>query len=135
MIPNLRFNKKVSKELIKASIPAEHRIKLHSIEWNFENGDKVYGLIYQGWFKKAVYFLQRIDEERYRLVRVDGGPMCDFYLITDIDQFLELIGVEILDLPDPNKIRTAFEGTIDVPNSGIILIEEGELYVYDHKNY
>lgn len=135
MIPNLRFNKKVTKQLLKAAIPKEHHIKLNSIEWNHENGNKIYGLIYQGWFKNTVYFLQRLDEGRYRLVKIDGSPMCDFYLIHDIETFLNQIGVEILELPNPEKVREAFEGTKDVPNSGIIIIEEGELYVYDHKNY
>ena len=135
MTPNLRFNKKLTRKLIKAIPDEELKPTLSSIEWNMENSDKVYGLQCFGLFKTTIFFLQRMEENRYRLVVSDGQPICSFYIIDDIEKFLEVVGVEILELENTTNIKKALEETIIVPNTGILLIDENEIYIYDHTNY
>lgn len=135
MVPNLRFNKKLTKKLIKA-IPKERTTSLLSIEWGYENTkDKIYGLSYDGLFKSTMFYLQQLDDEKYRLVVADGKPMCSFYLIDDIDKFLDIVGVEALDLEDNEMVRKALDDAIICPNTGILYIEDDEIFIYDHKNY
>lgn len=135
MTPNLRFNKKLTRKLIKAIPEQELKPTLLSIEWNIENGTSVYGLKYEGLFRTTVFFLQRVEENRYRLVVSDGQPICSFYIIDNIEQFLDVVGVEILDLENTTEIRKALEETLIIPNTGIIIANEDEIFIYDHTNY
>lgn len=135
MTPNLRFNKKLTRKLIKAIPKDSFKPTLLSIEWNMENGNNVYGLMYTGLFKGTAFLLQRIEPNRYRLVVSDGSPLCSFYIIDDIEKFLDVIGVEVLDLENAEDIRAALEGTLMVPNTGIIIVDNDEVFVYEHENY
>lgn len=134
MTPNLRFNRKLTKLLLK-SMP-EEKATLMSINWGYDNSDtKVFGLQYFGIFNSIMFYLQRIGENDFRLVVVDGNEICRFYLIEDIEMFLEQIGVECLDLVNPGMARRALEESTEVPNTGIIIVDEEGVYIYDHKNY
>lgn len=135
MTPNLRFNKKLTRKLIKAIPKDNFKPTLLSIEWNMENGNNVYGLMYEGLFKGTTFFLQRTEPNRYRLVVSDGSPLCSFYIIDDIEKFLDVVGVEVLDLEDATGVRKALEETIIVPNTGIVMVDDNEVYVYEHSNY
>ena len=135
MTPNLRFNKKLTRKLIKAIPKDSFKPTLLSIEWNMENGNNVYGLMYTGLFKGTTFFLQRTEPNRYRLVVLDGSPLCSFYIIDDIEKFLDVIGVEVLDLENAEDIRAALEETLIVPNTGIIIIDNDEVFIYEHENY
>ena len=135
MTPNLRFNKKLTRKLIKAIPKDSFKPTLLSIEWNMENGNNVYGLMYTGLFKGTAFLLQRIEPNRYRLVVSDGSPLCSFYIIDDIEKFLDVIGVEVLDLENAEDIRAALEETLIVPNTGIIIVDNDEVFVYEHENY
>ena len=136
MTPNLRFNKKLTRKLIKA-IPnkSDYKPTLSSIEWNMDNGSKVYGLIYEGLFRGTTFFLQRTEPNRYRLVVSDGSPLCSFYIIDDIEKFLDVVGVDILELENSSDVHKALEETIIIPNTGIIMVDDDEVYIYEHKNY
>jgi len=135
MTPNLRFNKKLTRKLIKAIPKDNFKPTLLSIEWNMENGNNVYGLMYEGLFKGTTFFLQRTEPNRYRLVVSDGSPLCSFYIIDDIEKFLDVVGVEVLNLEDTTGVRKALEETVIVPNTGIIMVDDNEVYVYEHSNY
>ena len=135
MTPNLRFNKKLTHKLIKAIPKDSFKPTLLSIEWNMENGNNVYGLMYTGLFKGTAFLLQRTEPNRYRLVVSDGSPLCSFYIIDDIEKFLDVIGVEVLDLENAEDIRTALEETLIVPNTGIIIVDNDEVFIYEHENY
>lgn len=135
MTPNLRFNKKLTRKLIKAIPKNDYKITLLSLEWNMDNGNNVYGLMYEGLFKGTTFFLQRTEPNRYRLVVSDGSPLCSFYIIDDIEKFLDVVGVEILELENSSDIRKALEETVIIPNTGIIMVDDDEVYVYEHRNY
>lgn len=135
MTPNLRFNKKLTRKLIKAIPKDSFKPTLLSIEWNMENGNNVYGLMYIGLFKGTTFFLQRTEPNRYRLVVSDGSPLCSFYIIDDIEKFLDVVGVEVLDLENAEDIRAALEETLIVPNTGIIIVDNDEVFMYEHENY
>ena len=67
MTPNLRFNRKTTRELIKSISKEKNIITKTNIDWNWDNSNKIYGLRYVGWFKTAIFFLQKVDDDRYRL--------------------------------------------------------------------
>lgn len=135
MTPNLRYNKKITSKLINAIPKAEDKVNLMSVNWNIDNKQKIYGLIKMGWFKSTVFYLQKIDEERFRLVVSSGSPLCHFYIIDDINEFMKYIGVQLLDFDNTEDLSEALEKSKEFPNTGIIVIENGEIYVYDHENY
>ena len=135
MTPNLRFNKKLTKQLIKASSNIEGSNTLLSINWNIDNKDKVYGLENIGLFHSIMFYLQKIDEERFRLVVADGNPLCKFFMIDDIEKFIETVGVKLLELDKPEEIHEALKGAMRCPNNGIITVENDEVFVYEHTNY
>ena len=135
MTPNLRLNKKLTRQLINSSPDEEDKSSLLTINWNIDNQTKVFGSYYQGWFKSTMFFLQKIEEDRFRLVVSDGNPLCKFYLIDNIEEFVETIGVQILDMENTDAVIEALEQTVSIPNCGIVLIEDGEVFVYEHENY
>lgn len=135
MTPNLRLNKKLTRQLINSSPDEEDKSSLLTINWNIDNQTKVFGSYYQGWFKSTMFFLQKIEEDRFRLVVSDGNPLCKFYLIDNIEEFVETIGVQILDMENTDAVIGALEQTASIPNCGIVLIEDGEVFVYEHENY
>jgi hypothetical protein len=135
MTPNLRLNKKLTRQLINSSPDEEDKSSLLTINWNIDNQTKVFGSYYQGWFKSTMFFLQKIEEDRFRLVVSDGNPLCKFYLIDNIEEFVETIGVQILDMENTDAVIEALEQTASIPNCGIVLIEDGEVFVYEHENY
>ena len=102
---------------------------------NIRSYNNVYGLMYTGLFKGTTFLLQRTEPNRYRLVVSDGSPLCSFYIIDDIEKFLDVIGVEVLDLENAEDIRAALEETLIVPNTGIIIVDNDEVFVYEHENY
>lgn len=135
MTPNLRYNKKITSRIINASPDKENRMSLLNINWGLDNNNSVYGLKFKKWFRTSAVFLQREDETHFRLIVPGKGLLCNFYIIDNIEEFLDFIGIEKLDMVEPEKIREAIDQTKDVPNTGIITIEDGAIYVYDHSNY
>lgn len=136
MTPNLRYNKSITKKLIRSCPKKEDRVGLLSINWGMDNKKDVYGLkVRAGLFGYKAYFLQRQDEQHFRLIVPIAGMICSFYIIDNIEDFLEFVGVQRLEMEEPEITKNAIETTTNVPNTGIILIKDGLLYVYDHSNY
>lgn len=137
MTPNLRYNKKLTRKLLDASPKEKDRVSLLSINWNLENSDRIYGLEKMGWFKTTAFFLQKVDDDRYRLVVSDGSPLCGFYIIDDIERFIEFIGIQVLETMEESRdtLKEALEKSKDFPNTGIIVIDDDKVFVYEHCNY
>lgn len=137
MTPNLRFNKKLTKKLLKASPKEKDKVSLLSINWNLQNSNKIYGLENIGLFKTTAFFLQLVDDNMYRLVISDGSPLCGFYIIDDIENFIDFIGIRVIeaDEEDAENINQALELSKSFPNTGIIVVDDGRVFVYEHSNY
>lgn len=137
MTPNLRFNKKLTKKLLKASPKEKDKVSLLSINWNLQNSNKIYGLENIGLFKTTAFFLQLVDDNMYRLVISDGSPLCGFYIIDDIESFIDFIGIQVIeaDEEDVENINQALELSKSFPNTGIIVVDDGRIFVYEHSNY
>ena len=134
MTPNLRLNKKITKQIINASPRKENQRSLMNINWEIDNHKTIFGLRL-GFIKKRAAFLQKIEENRFRLVVPGKGILCNFYIIDNIEDFINLIGIEKLDMLEPERIAEALKETSSTPNTGIIMVIGDELYVYDHSNY
>jgi len=135
MTPNLRLNKKLTRQLINSSPQEDDKSSMLTINWNIDNKTKVFGLYYKGLFKSVMFFLQKVEENRFRLVVSDGSPLCKFYLIDDIELFLDAIGVQILELENLDNVIEALEQTVQCPNCGIVLVEDDRVFVYEHEDY
>lgn len=48
MTPNLRLNKRLTKQLINSSPKQEDKSSMLTINWNIDNRTKVFGSYYQG---------------------------------------------------------------------------------------
>lgn len=134
MTPNLRLNKKITKQIINASPRKENQRSLMNINWEIDNHKTIFGLRL-GFIKKRAAFLQKMEENRFRLVVPGKGILCNFYIIDNIEDFINLIGIEKLDMLEPERIAEALKETSSTPNTGIIMVIGDELYVYDHSNY
>ena len=134
MTPNLRLNRKITKQIINASPRKENQRSLMNINWEIDNHKAIFGLRL-GFIKKRAAFLQKMEENRFRLVVPGKGILCNFYIIDNIEDFINLIGIEQLDMLEPERIAEALKETSCTPNTGIIMVIGDELYVYDHSNY
>lgn len=134
MIPNLRFNKKMTKKLI-ASTPNES-IKKNKIglDWAIENTNKIYGSYYSTLFGATLFIIQKKSEDMYRLIIADKKGICGFYIIDDIEEYLEFIGVEELFFDNQDTLVDAIKETANYPNTGIVNIDGGKIFVYEHKD-
>jgi len=88
-----------------------------------------------GLFKSQVSILQRLENGQYRLIVSEKQPLCSFYLIDDIERFLDVIGVKVLFEDGAPDMIGAIEETKIVPNTGLIYLDGETIYVYDHTNY
>lgn len=132
-IPNLRFNKGLTRKLIKSS-PKE-KLNSNTIKWHLENDDKLYGSFADNIFGTTLFFIQYDGVDRYRLIVAKSNGFLGIYLIDDIDSYLEYIGAERLEMTDDESVSGAIDAALTLPNTGIIKISDEKIYVYDHTNY
>ena len=57
-----------------------------------------------------------------------------FYIIDDINEYLDFIGVEELFFDNQELISAIIEETLEYPNTGIINIDDGRIFVYEHED-
>lgn len=139
MTPNLRLNKKLTRYLNNIKLSDEDSVSMIGVEWNMNYGKHVLGCCYTSLFHNLLFFLQRTEDGQYRLI--GGEKNCRFYIIDDIEAFIEHIGVCMLDLMFEfeegkyEEVRHALHETQELPCQGIIVIEEGRAYVYEHYDY
>lgn len=140
MTPNLRLNKKLTKMLNSTKLEPEDDMSMIGVEWNMNYGKRILGCYYNCLFYNCLFFLQRNDEGQYRLIG-SSGKDCKFYIIDDIDAFVEHIGICMLDLifeyeeERKAELLHSLQETKEMPCQGVIVIEEGRAYVYEHYNY
>lgn len=139
MTPNLRYNKRMTAKLIKAAPKEREKVSLLSAEWNIENRKHVYGLIHWGLLRNDVFYFQKYDEGLYRLIYMEDNYECHCYIIDDIEQFMDFIGISIINLDDKEEpsgdLLDALDSLKELPHTGIIVINEGRIFVYEHHNY
>ena len=134
MTPNLRFDKSLTKKLLKSS--KGERLSSMSIKWNLENNpDKIYGSYYTNLFGTVYgFFIQRIDEETYRLVMITSKGKIMLFIIDDIDLYLEQIVVQELFVQNKQIMADVFAETKKLLSAGLVVIEEDKTYIYVHSN-
>ena len=101
MTPNLRLNKKITKQIINASPRKENQRSLMNINWEIDNHKTIFGLKL-GFIKKRAAFLQKMEENRFRLVVPGKGILCNFYIIDNIED-LERVSRELIEYKKTNK--------------------------------
>ena len=136
MTPNLRFNKKITKKLLKSIPDTEDKLNPQTIIWNMENSNRVYGSWSKDIFgKTTIFMLYQFKPNLYRLVVSNEKGLTSLYLIDNIEDYLEFIGAQELKLQNQDEIIKALDQTSVLPNTGIICIDEEKIFVYDHANY
>lgn len=128
--PNLRLNKKITKKILQSRV--DNGVRLITINWGMENNNKLYGSYKAGLFKTWVMAIHKTEDDVYRLLISDGSKFFEVYSIEDIDEYLELVGAIELPLEDKNAAEKIIREADNIPSSGLILVREGRLYVYDH---
>lgn len=134
MTPNLRFDKSLTKKLLKSS--KGEKLSATSIKWNLENNpDKIYGSYYTNLFGTVYgFFVQRIDEETYRMVMITSKGKMMLFIIDDIDLYLEQITVQELFVQNKQLMIDVFAETKKLLSAGLVVIEEDKTYIYVHSN-
>lgn len=134
MTPNLRFDKSLTKKLLKSS--KGEKLSTMSIKWNLENNpDKIYGSYYTNLFGTVYgFFIQRIDEETYRMVMITSKGKIMLFIIDDIDLYLEQITVQELFVENKQLMIDVFAETKKLLSAGLVVIEEDKTYIYVHSN-
>jgi hypothetical protein len=136
LTPNLRFNKKITKKLLKSIPDTEDKLNPQTIIWNMENSNRVYGSWSKDIFgKTTIFMLYQFKPNLYRLVVSNEKGLTSLYLIDNIEDYLEFIGAQELELQNQDEIIKALDQTSVLPNTGIICIDEEKIFVYDHANY
>lgn len=136
MTPNLRFNKKITKKLLKSIPNTEDKLNPQTIIWNMKNSNRVYGSWSKDIFGKiTIFMLYQFKPNLYRLVVSNEKGLTSLYLIDNIEDYLEFIGAQELELQNQDEIIKALDQTSVLPNTGIICIDEEKIFVYDHANY
>lgn len=134
MTPNLRFDKSLTKKLLKSS--KGEKLNATSIKWNLENNpDKIYGSYYTNLFGTVYgFFIQRIDEETYRMVMITSKGKMMLFIIDDINLYLEQITVQELFVQNKQLMIDVFAETKKLLSAGLVVIEEDKTYIYVHSN-
>lgn len=136
MTPNLRFNKKITRKLLKSIPDIEDKLNPQTIIWGMENSNRVYGSWSKDIFgKTTIFMLYQFKPNLYRLVVSNEKGLTSLYLIDNIEDYLEFIGAQELELQNQDEIIKALDQTSVLPNTGIICIDEEKIFVYDHANY
>lgn len=136
MTPNLRFNKKITRKLLKSIPDTEDKLNPQTIIWGMENSNRVYGSWSKDIFgKTTIFMLYQFRPNLYRLVVSNEKGLTSLYLIDNIEDYLEFIGAQELELQNQDEIIKALDQTSVLPNTGIICIDEEKIFVYDHANY
>ena len=70
------------------------------------------------------------DENEYRLF-CDDGKRIYIYLIEDIEEFLDFINIEELYTTQQEAVHNDMKRIMELPSSGVILIQNKKLFLYD----
>lgn len=136
MIPNLRFNKNITRKLLSSK--SANTLSPASIKWHIENTpNNTYGTYYDTWFKTYIFILQPGEGETARLVVLHDKGLYGIYLVENLDMYLKYVPSGLINQDIDEFLSKALSELKDIPNSGILEIddESEEIYIYDHKNH
>lgn len=125
----LNFNKKKTKQLIKASRFADGMSK-YRLDWLEENKQSVCGNIYESWFSGNTVFIVTSYNNEYKLLCSSNNDL-SIYLIEDIEEFLNFINIGELESTNKNAMVEALNNVKHLPSSGVAVIQNDKLFLYD----
>ena len=125
----LDFNKKRTKQLIKASRLATGMTKLR-LDWLEENKHSACGAIYEPWFSSNVVFIVTSYNNDYKLLCSQDDDL-SIYLIEDIEEFLNFVDIDELVCTDKQVLTSALESVKPLPATGVAVIQNEKIFLYD----
>ena len=125
----LNFNKKRTKQLIKASQTAEGMSKCR-LDWLEENKQSVCGNIYESWFSGNTVFIVSSFGNEYKLFCSRNDEL-SIYLIEDIEEFLKFINIGELMSTDRKAMVKALNNVKSLPANGVVVIQNNKIFLYD----
>lgn len=125
----LNFNKKRTKQLIKASSHADGMTKCR-LDWLEENKQSVCGNIYESWFSGNTVFIVSGYENEYKLFCSKNDEL-SIYLIEDIEEFLKFINIGELMSTNKEAMVEALNNVKPLPATGVVVIQNNKLFLYD----
>jgi hypothetical protein len=125
----LDFNKKKTKQLIKASHIATGMSK-YRLDWLEENKRSVCGTIYESWFSGNTVFVVTRYENEYKLICSHLDEL-SIYLIEDIAEFLDFIKIEELESSNKGALVKALDNVKPLPATGVVVIQNNKIFLYD----
>ena len=132
MMPNLRYNKKLSKILnnlkVYEKVPG---LTFSQLIWHTENSEKIFINEYNTLFSSN-RFIITYYEEKGRLFHITNSGICSIYLIEDVEDFLTKCAFYIR-TPKENLYHLLKNSSI-LPFNGIVRSDEDEIQIYNHKN-
>lgn len=125
----LNFNKKRTKQLIKASNTADGMTKCR-LDWLEENKQSICGNIYESWFSGNTVFIVSGFENEYKLFCSRNDEL-SIYLIEDIEEFLKFIRIGELMSTNKETMVKALNNVKPLPATGIVVIQNDKIFLYD----
>lgn len=125
----LNFNKKRTKELIKASQKANGMSK-YRLDWLEDNKDSICGAIYEPWFSDKAVFIVTGYKNEYKLICTKGEELT-IYLIESIEEFLDFIDIEELMITNPSEMLKSLRAIKGLPPTGVAMIQKEKIFLYD----
>lgn len=125
----LNFNKKITKQLIKASNKAEGMTKCR-LDWLEENKQSICGNIYENWFSGNTVFIVSGFGNEYKLFCSRNDEL-SIYLIEDIEEFLKFIKIGELMSTNKEAMVKALNNIKPLPATGIVVIQNDKIFLYD----
>ena len=125
----LNFNKKRTKQLIKASQTADGMSK-YRLDWLEENKQSVCGNIYESWFSGNTVFIVSSFGNEYKLFCSRNDEL-SIYLIEDIEEFLKFIKIGELMSTDKKAMVDALNNVKSLPATGVVVIQNDKIFLYD----
>ena len=125
----LSFNKKRTKQLIKASHTADGMTKCR-LDWLEVNKQSVCGNIYESWFSGNTVFIVSSFGNEYKLFCSRNDEL-SIYLIEDIEEFLKFIKIGELMSTDRGAMVRALNNVKPLPATGVVIIQNNKIFLYD----
>lgn len=132
MMPNLRYNKKLSNIINKLGPKSNTpNLSFAQLTWHTENSDKIFINEYSTLFSTH-RFIITYYEEKGRLFHITNSGICSVYLIEDVEDFLAKCAFYIR-TPKENLYHLLKNSSI-LPFNGIVRSDEDAIKIYNHKN-
>lgn len=126
---DIRFNRKMTKKLIKGMAPTQN-MTLNHLDWLLEEKNSLCGCIYKPLIGKRIVFLVVKDKDNYKLI-CGGDKFPRVYGIEDIETFLKFISIDELIVDKKEEVVNDIKILLDAPITGVVIIDNDKLYLYD----